>query len=230
MPLTVDQLRNLARANVDLDPAARAQVLAALGEPTAEDQAASAVALLDHPDRNIRVAGLRVLARADGQDAIAGILRGLDDPTKRVREVAAKSSAGFVDDSRIIQRLQMAVERGETGSDKPALRMLTGVYTSPYGLTALTPVADALTGLLSLPTYRQQALLALLRARALTDDLAELLREIVDNGTKEEAVAATRRLCGLRVAHHGELDDDTRRHADRAWGDVYVWVRVPDER
>jgi len=52
----------------------------------------------------------------------------------------------------------------------------------------------------------------------------------VATGSKEEAVAATRRLCGFRVAHHGELDAETRRRSDRAWGDVYFWVRVPDER
>jgi hypothetical protein len=229
MPLTVEQLRNLARANVALDRDARSAVLAALGDPSSEEQASSAIALLDDPDRNARVAALRVLAHTDGPDAVAGVLRGLDDPIKRVREVAAKSSARFVDDTRVTDRLTLAVERGETGSDRPALRVLTGVYTSPYGLTALTPVADALSGLLSLPTYRQLALSALLRARTLTDDLAELLREIVATGTKEEAVAATRRLCGRRVAHHGELDDQTRRQAERAWGDVYFWIRVPDE-
>jgi HEAT repeat protein len=228
--LTVDQLRELARATVSPDAGARAVALAALGDPAPDALAASAVAFVDHADRNVRVAALRVLGHAEGGQAVAGVLRGLDDPVKRVREVAAKSSARFLTEPRVVDRLKLAVERDETGSRGPALMMLAGVYSSPYGLTALAPVTDAVRWLRDLPKYREFALTALLRTRVLSDDVAELLRDTVKNGSKDEAVAATRRLCGFRVAHRGELDAEARRRSDRAWGDVYYWVRVPDEQ
>jgi hypothetical protein len=222
MPLTVDELRDVARATVSLDPDARPAIT--------KDLAAGALAFVDHPDRNVRVAALRILSKADAADAVVGVLRGLDDPEKRVREVAAKSSVRFVDDTRILDRLKVAIERDETGSRGPAVQILAGLYTSPYGLKSVAPVTDAVRWLRDLPKYRQVALAGLLRSPTLPDDVAALLRDFVATGSKEEAVAATRRLCGFRVAHHGELDPETRRASDRAWGDVYYWVRAPDER
>ncbi len=222
MSLTVDQLREAARATVSLDPDVRPAIT--------EDLAAGALAFVDHADRNVRVAALRILAKADGTDAVRVVLRGLDDPEKRVREVAAKSSVRFVDDTRILDRLKLAIERDETGSRGPAVQILAGLYTSPYGLKSVAPVTDAIRWLRDLPKYRQIALAGLVRSPTLTGEVAALLRDFIATGSKEEAVAATRRLCGFRVAHHGELDPETRRVSDRAWGDVYYWVRVPEER
>src|SRR5438105_8411028 len=92
MPLTIEQLRDLA-----------AEAIAWRATPwTAPVAATDVLPHLDSDDRNIRVAALRVLASTDGPDAVTGILRGLDDPVKRVREVAAKSSAGFLNDERIV--------------------------------------------------------------------------------------------------------------------------------
>ncbi|MEY2426162.1 MAG: hypothetical protein QOI61_1734 [Actinomycetota bacterium] len=222
MSLTVDELRDVARATVALDPDARPAIT--------EEMAAGALSFIEHPDRNVRVAALRVLSQADGADAVNGVLRGFDDSVKRVREVAAKSSVRFVEDTRVLDRLKAAVEREETGSAGPAVQILAGLYSSPYGLKSLGPITDAVRWLRDLPKYRQIALLGLIRSPSLTDEVAALLRDFVTHGSKDEAVAATRRLCGFRVAHHGELDPETRRASDRAWGDVYFWVPVPEER
>lgn len=230
MSLTAEQLRDLARASLVPDPTVRRATLDELGDPSPEQLGRDAVVFLDDADRNVRVKALRVLAWCDGEAAVQGVLRGLDDPMKRVREVAAKCSARFVDDPRVADRLRLAVERGETGSARTAVSVLAGVFHSPFGLSSTGVHPDAVRRLLAIDAQRGQALAALLRARTLTDDVAELLREVVRTGTKDEAVAATRRLCGFRVAHHGELDADTRRGADQAWGAVWFWVRVPEER
>ncbi|HEY7106752.1 MAG TPA: hypothetical protein VH986_10140 [Acidimicrobiia bacterium] len=212
--LTVDELRALARQAV------------ASGRDGPAVLAEEVLPHLDSQDRNVRVAALRALAFSDGPAAVEGILRGLDDPVRRVREVAAKSAPRFVSDPLVVVRLRKAVERAETGSARPAMEVLGGTYGSPYGLAATEPVADALTALADHPRYRRQVLLALLRVRDLTPDLTALLRTFVRDGTKEEAVFATRRLDGFRVAHDNELKGDTevRRNADRAWPGAWYWV------
>ena len=228
MSLSVEELRELAR----IATAGRGST------PDPDDEGAAGLAsvdpadvmaYLDSEDRNIRVAALRVLSFTDGPVAAEGVLRGLDDPMKRVREVAAKCSPRFVSDPRVVARLQKAVAEAETGSARPAFAVLAGTYSSPYGLSQLEPVADALGRLAHLPRYRQQVLASLLRARSLTEETRALLREFVLNGTKEEAVAATRRLCGFWVTSKAFLSDEELRTAERAWGEVWYWVPLSTE-
>lgn len=224
MPLSIEELR--AKANE-----AMSHGWAGPPEPPAVD-VAEVLAHLDSDDRNVRVAALRVLAFCDDPRAVDGILRGLDDPMKRVREVAAKSSPRFLHDQRVVDRLLLAVERDETGSARPAVEILGGMFHSPFGLFSVEPIASALAALVEVPQHRRNVLLALLRARTLTDDVRALLQSLVRDGSKEEAVFATRRLDGFRIAHDGELigDSEARRTADRAFGDVWYWIPVPEER
>ena len=219
MPLTVEELRATAREVM-------AHGSSGPPEPPSVD-VADVLAQLGSEDRNVRVAALRVLAFCSEPAAADGILRGLDDPVKRVREVAAKSSVRFLDDRRVVDRLRLAVERDERGSARPAVEILGGMFHSPFGLFAVEPIASALATLMHLPNHRRQVLLALLRARTLTDETTSLLRDFVRDGSKEEAVYATRRLDGFRVARAEELIGDTevRRIGDRAWGDVWYWIR-----
>jgi hypothetical protein len=72
-------------------------------------------------------------------------------------------------------------------------------------------------------------LVSLLRARSLSDEASALLREFVATGSKEEAVFATRRLCGLRVERFEVLDEETLRGGERAWGRVWYWVRAEEQ-
>jgi HEAT repeat protein len=191
-------------------------------------RAADVLPHLDSDDRNVRVAALRVLAILDDPAAAEGIVRGLDDEKKRVREVAAKSSVRFAHDPIVSARLALAVERHETGSSGPALAVIVGLYGSPYGLASTAPVAGAIAALARLPKYRTAVLSSLLRLQTLTDEATTVLKDFVSEGSKDEAVAATRRLCGYRVAHHAELTDDVRRRAEAAHGRVWFWVRVDD--
>lgn len=220
MPLTTEELR--AKAD---------EVLAYgwAGRPAGAPEVAAADVLphLDSDDRNTRVAALRVLAWCDGPAAVDGILRGLDDPKRRVRNVAAKSSVRFLSDPRIAARLRRSVEEDERGAGRPAMEILGGMFTSPLGLSSSAPVAGVIRALAEHPKHRQQALSSLLRTHRLSDETAAVLRDFVRTGTKDEAVFATRRLDGFRIAHDAELTDEQRREAERAHGRVWYWVRVP---
>jgi hypothetical protein len=188
--------------------------------------AAEVLPHLDSDDRNVRVAALRVLAFSEEPAAADGILRGLDDPMKRVREVAAKSSVRFVTDERVVARLRQAVEDDETGSARPAMQILSGLYSAPFGLMSLGPIADALAALMD-TKHRNQVLVSLLRARTLSDETIALLRDFVTTGTKEEAVFATRRLDGFRVERTELISDAAARAtAERAWGSLWFWVKA----
>lgn len=228
MPLTVEALRTLALASGHAGTEAWDRTLAEQGSPSLTQLGSDAAAHLDSDDRNVRVAALRVIAFSEGSDAAEGILRGLDDPVKRVREVAAKCSARFVDDPRVLARLRRAFEENERGSARPAMQILSGLFRAPNGLRALEPVTEALAAMARTPAFRQQALFALLRARTLTAEVSALLQDFVRDGTKDEAVMATRRLCGFRVVHDAELDDEARRTAELAWGRVFYWVPKTD--
>jgi hypothetical protein len=167
-----------------------------------------------------------VLAWCDGPDAVEGILRGLDDPVRRVRDVAAKSSHRFVSEPRIVARLRRAVEEDERGAGRAAMEILGGMSAMPYGLVQLEPVAGAISALAEQPKHRQKVLTSLLRTERLTDETTRLLRDFVRNGTKEEAVFATRRLDGYRIIHDAWLAPEQRRAAERAFGRVWWWVRA----
>jgi HEAT repeat protein len=219
MPLTVEELR------------AKSEEVRAYGwsgRPEAAERVPAADVLphLDSEDRNIRVAALRVLAWCDGPEAIEGILRGLDDPMKRVRNVAAKSSVRFVSDPKVVARLRRAVDEDEPGSGRPAMEVLGGAFSSPLGLYQLEPVAGAIRALAEHPKHREKALASLLRSERLIDETTDILRDFVRNGTKEEAVFATRRLDGFRIVHDGWLTAEQRASAERAHGRVWWWVRV----
>jgi hypothetical protein len=70
-------------------------------------------------------------------------------------------------------------------------------------------------------------LTALLRA-PLTDSVRDLLQQIVESGTREEAVLATRRLCGLRVVRleplAPALQAKIKQTCERAYGQVWWWA------
>jgi len=216
MPLTIEELREQARRATTPGPDGPSGI-----------PASDVLPHLDSDDRNVRVAALRVLAWSDDRDeAIGGILRALDDPKKRVREVAAKSCVRFVSDTRIVDRLLRAIEEEDRATVGPAIEVLSGASGGFLGLVGSGPVAKAVEALAEHPRFRQRALGALLHAPTLTDEISSLLREFVRNGSKDEAVFATRRLDGFRILHDAELTDEQRRDAEKAHGGVWYWVRV----
>jgi HEAT repeat protein len=235
---SIDELRRLARASMRRGAADRAAVLEELGSPSDREVVDAALGGLDSDDRNVRVAMLRVLAWYPNDEAAEGIARGLRDPVRRVREVAAKSSRAFTRYPVVAEALRAIVE---TDPDRrvrdPAFGALAGGADIglPYGPSETWGVpdvsliaVDTLRDLVQLDRYRTLVLGAVARAVDLTDDVRTLLEEIVRVGTKAEAVSATRALCGYRVARIDEFDPAEQRRVKetcaRARGEHFYWV------
>jgi HEAT repeat protein len=228
--VTTEELRRLARASTATDPGNRARVLGELGDPLADEVIAAALDGLDSSDRNVRVAMLRVLAWYPTPHAAAGIVRGLQDPVRRVREVAAKSARLFTLDPAVVAALRWTVEHEPDSRVRgPAFGALAGAIALPYGpFPDPSLIAyDTLRDLARVDQLRPKVLAAALRAVDLNDDLRGLLEEIVRVGTKAEAVSATRALCGYRVARIDEFPPEEQPRIKTTCaraGGVFYWV------
>ena len=180
-------------------------------------------------DRNVRVRALRaVLAehRSEGADVI---LAGLGDRKRRVKEVALKSSKPFLGDHRVVERIA-AMVADETEYHRirdKALFALGGGFPHVNRAGELPSVAiGALSALASIDRYRS-AVLDLLVRMDLTPEVEALLKEFVNSGTKDEAVAATRALCGYRLVNWGNAKpaELAAAGAVRAGSGVHYWIR-----
>jgi hypothetical protein len=174
-----------------------AEEMGKLGAPAAE-LAAVAVAALDAADRNERVRAVWALGVVDHPTATDGILRALRDPARRVREVAMKSAAPHhVTSTAVVEELRRIAEDEEEirGLRSDAFFVLSSLRTRD----ALPEVAgEALRELMGSDRFRASILRRLCSWRGHRPDAAtrELLQEFVRTGTKDEAVMATRALCG----------------------------------
>jgi len=179
-------------------------------------------------DRNLRVRALRA-AFADAKPEGAGvILAGLGDTKRRVKEVALKSSKPFLGDPRVVARIT-AMVTDETEYHRirdKALFALGGGFPKVNEAGQMPEAAiSALRSLASIDKYRGAVLGRLVRL-GLTPQVEALLKEYVRSGNKEEAVAATRALCGYRLVNWGsakpaELAAAGAVHA----GGVDYWIR-----
>ena len=156
-------------------------------------------------DRNLRVRALRAVfseAKPEGADVI---LAGLGDSKRRVKEVALKSSKPFLGDQRIVERIRaMVLDATEYHRirDK-ALFALGGGFPQVNEAGEVPETAiNALKALAAVDKYRGGVLRRLVRMD-LTPEVEALLKEYVHSGTKDEAVAATRALCGYRLVNWG---------------------------
>ena len=179
-------------------------------------------------DRNIRVRALRAVfseAKPEGADVI---LAGLGDVKRRVKEVALKSSKPFLGDPRIVERIT-AMVTDETEYHRirdKALLALGGGFPNVNAAGQLPKAAiDALRSLAAVDKYRGDVLSRLVRMD-LTPEVEALLKEYVRSGTKDEAVAATRALCGYRLVNWGKAKpaDLAAAGAVHASG-VDYWIR-----
>lgn len=187
-----------------------------------------ALEAIKSPDRNIRVRALRAAfseAKPEGADVI---LAGLGDGKRRVKEVALKSSKPFLGDPRVVERIT-AMVKDETEYHRirdKALFALGGGFPNVNAAGQLPKAAiDALRSLAAVDKYRGDVLSRLVRMD-LTPEVEALLKEFVRSGNKEEAVAATRALCGYRLVNWGsakpaELAAAGAVHA----GGVHYWIR-----
>ena len=179
-------------------------------------------------DRNVRVRALRAVfaeAKPEGADVI---LAGLVDSKRRVKEVALKSSKPFLGDRRIVERIKAMVE-DETEYHRirdKALFALGGGFPKVNEAGELPePAIDALRSLAAVDRFRGAVLQRLVRM-ALTPEVEALLKEYVRSGSKDEAVAATRALCGYRLVNWGSAKSTELAAAGAVHaGGVDYWIR-----
>lgn len=220
--LTQEQLRSLAqsRGDVSSDPAPgsvweenaerRQLALEALGHPPADDVVASALPLLSDPDRNLRVVGLRVLGWYSGRPEVStAIIRASRDQARRVRRVALQLIRADQPDGG--RRL---LEVAQDPRENHRIRTEALVKLARRGQSE-----DTLSGLRSLLEHqndRGRVLVALL-GQPNDDSARRLLEYIVEVGTKQEAVAATRGLCGFRLVRSDSVPPPSAVPADIEW-------------
>jgi len=213
------------------------QALGALGNPSQAELVTTALEGLDSPDRNVRVLMLRLLTQLGGPRAAAGILRGLSDPKRRVREVAAGGSRRFLDHPEIVARLDaMAADESETNKIRGRAAHMLRMHCRDVGAPA-TEGMLAYAGVHRLKHIREHRVDEL-RLKALwhlleldlTDEIAEALRGAVKGGSRTEAILATRALSGYRVVNVDDVEDGDRRKrimdtCETAGGGVFYWVK-----
>lgn len=186
-----------------------------------------ALEALKSSDRNVRVRALHTLATMPGDESAEGILLGLRDSKRRVRHTAVKLSSAYTFCAKIVERLK---ELSEDSLEKPKIRraaLVSLINCSAPDLPS-TPALDAVGALVKSAELRSAILLGLLQ-RDLSPGISKLLENFVRDGSKEEAVAATKALCGFRVVNLGSLSDDqsrttVRQTCELAAGSVFYWV------
>jgi HEAT repeat protein len=228
--LTPNDLRKLKDAYTPWTTVTEAEVLEQIGNPSPDEIVASALQTLQSEDRNLRVLALRVLKEQSGEKALRGILAGLNDPKRRVREVAVKSSGNYLNDPAITDRLKAMVA---DATEKPkirqqALRALAGGM-DPSADVLTESAAEALESLAQMEQHRFAILFGLVTLD-LNGHVEDLLKEFVKNGSKDEAVMATRALHGYRVANLGQFESSpsVQRQVmatyEIAAGRVWYWI------
>jgi hypothetical protein len=181
-------------------------------------------------DRNVRVRALRAAFAEARPEGGAVVLAGLGDSKRRVREVAVKSSKPFLGQPKVAERIAAMVEDDNEYHRirDMALLALGGGLRTPYlDRSSRMPEAamKALRTLAGADRYRSAVLRRLL-FMDLTPEVEDLLNEYVKSGTKEEAVAATRALCGYRLVNWGSAKAAQLAAAGAvAAGGVYYWIR-----
>jgi hypothetical protein len=185
-----------------------------------------ALEAIKSPDRNIRVRALRAAFSAAKPDGADVILAGLGDDKRRVKEVALKSSKPFLGDPRIVERIT-AMVRDENEYHRIRDKALFALGGGEVNNAGQLPRAamEALRSLATVDRYRGDVLGRLVRMD-LTPEVEALLKEFVRSGNKEEAVAATRALCGYRLVNWGRATPAERAAAGAVHaGGVHYWIR-----
>lgn len=239
--LTHDDLIKLNEA-VHRGPDAVKSAMAALGDPSERAIVDAALAGMAHADRNVRVAMLWTLGRhptgtVPGDLAADGIVTGLRDPERRVREVAMKCAQPFLADPRVRAAL---VEIATSADEKRKLQSLAldALCGQVGGRATGALPAEAVSTLASMvhdDSFRRAVIERLVRAE-LTPEVGRLLEDVVHSGAgsgdDDVAALAARALGGEVVVNLGSVDDPEARNAlaathDPAYGRVYFWTERP---
>ncbi len=222
--LTDDQLRTLARASAmyghfgdrvsahPWDERIRDLALDALGRPSDDDVVTSAIGALASDDRNLRAAALRVLRWHLGDPrAIDAVVRATDDAARRVRRIAVGLCGLLTDRPRVADRLREMIDdpREVPKVARCALSALVNTAVRPLPESVRRSIVD----LLDADALREHVLLRLLQ-QPLDDSARAILRDVVRTGSKGEAVAATRALCGQRIVNLAHVPPEQRRDVE----------------
>jgi hypothetical protein len=210
------------------------KALQSLASKPVDDRLKGIQSALADDDRNLRVFALRFLrdTAADSdlndaqfEDAVASICSGLKDTKRRVRDVALKSCQPFLSHQDVVNRLREMVH-----DDKEKRKLRGGAIAALSNASALGPAgAEAVSEMLEIPALRQPALLWLAQV-PLTDPVKELLQAFVETGSREEAVMATRALCGYRIINLAAITDPKKRREFAqsgypASGRAWYWMK-----
>jgi hypothetical protein len=233
--MDLEAIRALNQSTLRADRAARSAALERLGNPSIDELVEFSLRGLDDPDRNVRGQMVRLAAAQRGPRAGLAIGKALRDPARRVRRLAVKLSGPFVGDADVEARLREIIE---DESEITKIRSAAFLALSGGGFLASLKSSpeDArryLSDLPNLTQYRASALFVLVSMDPLSDAAREVLRHVIESGSREEAVAATRALSGFHVINLGSISDPAERRriahdCEPARGRVFFWVpRAP---
>ncbi len=228
--MNLEAIRALNRSHVAHDTAAQQASLEQMGNPTPDELVELALDGLDDADRNVRFQMLRLLGTQVRPKAAPGILRALSDPARRVRKLALRLSVLYAGNSAIEARLEeICFDEGETRKIRSAAFMALSSGTFLASLATSSEAARKyFEDVPDLEKYRGSALNLLVSLDPLTDEMRDVLRYVVETGSKDEAVTATRALCGFRVINLAGIPPAERKRiaqtCELAWGRVMYWV------
>jgi hypothetical protein len=233
--LTPNDLRELVAEggrNPSLGPHQRRQALAdaidALAGAGPDDVVAAAVTGLTSDDRNVRAAMLRVLALFDTPPATEGVLRGLADPVRRVRDAAIRAAQPHhLAVPAVVATLRRITEdEHETDRLRRTAFFVLSSATARQALPAVT--REAIGALAASSRFREPLLRRLCSMRTHTVETRALLHDFVRTGSKDEAVMATRALCDQVLLRTDIVPEAERRRIradfDRGHDDLHRWV------
>lgn len=208
-----------------------AEVLGKLGNPTPDELVQMALVGLESPDRNYRFQMVRILGSEGGETAAKGMLKALSDPARRVRRCAAQRAGRFATFPGVVERLQEMIDDDKEPT-KIRVSAVSALSTGQLRASLAKSSKEALEFFESIDQgsqHRMRALAYLIMQDPLTPVAESVLRELIEVGTKQEAVAATRAICGFKVVNLGAIHDakerlEVAKTADTQWSSAWVWV------
>ncbi|MBN2532759.1 MAG: hypothetical protein JXB88_07710 [Spirochaetales bacterium] len=230
--IKAEDLVRLYKSSLQDDLSEYREIQKELENPSRDDMVAGAIKGMNDSDRNVRIIMLRILEKEKTEEAMKGILLGLHDEKRRVREIAVKISRFFLNRKEIVDKLKEIIENANEKRKirNKAFEILTGdrIYGEHAGELPGT-ILSYLKELSKLEEYKSRLFYELLHLD-MVDDVKELLEDYVKNGTKEQAVMATKALCGYKAIHHGMITDPEEKEKivkkeNLAYGQVFYWVK-----
>ncbi|MEM7130319.1 MAG: HEAT repeat domain-containing protein [Chloroflexota bacterium] len=227
--LSLDAMKKLREAYNPHRPEVEQEILEELGHPNREEIVETALNGMESNDRNVRVLMLRVLGGQSGEKALQGILAGLQDEKRRVRFVALQSCASYLHFPEVAKLLESMItnESEKRNIRQGALMYLANGAGEGGGIYSETAV-EAIKDLYLSEEYRKRILFGLVQVE-LTKQVENLLKMFVELGSKDEAVMATKALCGYYVVHIDGYSDEARKQitqtCELALPRMHYWIQ-----